>query len=90
MSSAPDGLAVVHQLTNRRLYQASARVLDAVVDELAHVRRRTGGGPDLPLGGPTPGDYDLDVDSVAAVAAYESALRTAVTIRQRSLAEFLA
>ena len=33
---------VVHRLSNRRLYQASARVLDAVADELAEVRARTG------------------------------------------------
>jgi hypothetical protein len=85
--SSDDRFAVVRDLTNRRLYQASARVLDAVADELAQVRARTGGGP-----APTvafPADYDIALGELATGAAYQASMRTAASIRQRSLAEFL-
>jgi hypothetical protein len=90
--------AVVHQLAHRRLTQASTRVLDAVTGELAEVRARTGStaSPDA-AGSPSMGstglglsaEFELGLRDVAVAAGYQASLRTAVTIRQRSLAEFL-
>jgi hypothetical protein len=90
--------AVVHQLAHRRLTQASTRVLDAVTGELAEVRARTGspgstGSLDA-AGSAASGlglsaEFELGLRDVAVAAGYQASLRTAVTIRQRSLAEFL-
>jgi hypothetical protein len=90
---------VVHQLSNRRLFQASARVLDSVTEELAEVRARTGSGPSAAdsygdLGADDWGigvsaEFELGLRDVAVGAAYQASMRTASTVRQRSLAEFL-
>src|SRR5450755_3058156 len=56
--------AIVVQLSNRRLFQASARVLDAVADELAQAMARTGDGPPIPAGGPTGGDHDYSLNEM--------------------------
>jgi hypothetical protein len=85
--------AVVVQLANRRLMQTSVRVLDAVADELAEVRARTGASPaatddewsSIGIGA----EFELGLRDVAVSAAYQASMRTAATIRQRSLAEFL-
>jgi hypothetical protein len=101
MSASADSHSVVHQLSNRRLFQASARVLDAVTEELAEVRARTGGGPtaaDYYAAGAGEADdwgigvsaeFELGLRDIAVGAAYQASMRTASTIRQRSLAEFL-
>jgi hypothetical protein len=89
-SAQPD--AVVVQLANRRLLQASSRVLDAVADELAEVRARTGAIPTVTDEWSSIGmtaEFELGLRDVAVSAAYQASMRTAVTIRQRSLAEFL-
>ncbi len=82
------GYGVVRQLTNRRLYQASARVLDVVSDEVALLRRATGDGPAGPLE-MTGSDYDLALEDVATSAALQVSMRTMSGVRQRSLADFL-
>jgi hypothetical protein len=83
---------VVHRLSNRRLFQASARVLDAVAEELAEVRARTGstaaGAVEWSVIGVS-AEFELGLRDVAVAAAYQASMRTATTIRQRSLAEFL-
>jgi hypothetical protein len=89
-SARPD--AVVVQLANRRLLQASMRVLDAVADELAEVRARTGAIPaatDEWSGIGVSAEFELGLRDVAVSAAYQASMRTAATIRQRSLADFL-
>jgi hypothetical protein len=86
------GYAVIHQLSNRRLFQASARVLDAVIDELAEVRARTGDASTASDGWPALGlseEFELGLRDVAVAAAYQASMRTASTVRQRSLNEFL-
>lgn len=83
---------VVHQLSNRRLYQACGRVLDAVTDELAEVRARTGAPATTEADWAGIGvseEFELGMRDVAVAAAYQASMRTAATIRQRSLAEFL-
>jgi hypothetical protein len=82
--------AVVHLLANRRLHQATARVLDSVAAELDAVRIRTGGGPAGMSG--LPGerdDFDQELRNATAAGAYQVSMRTGATIRQRSLSEFL-
>jgi len=85
--------AVVHYLTNRRLYLASARVLDAVADELAEVRARTGSGSfsasDEWAGIGVDAEFSAGMHDVSLAAAYQASMRTATTIRQRSLSDFL-
>jgi hypothetical protein len=81
--------AVVHQLNNRRLYRASGRVLDAVHDELAELRARTGEGSATALVEITGFDFEAASAELTEAAAYQASMRTATTIRQRSLMEFL-
>jgi hypothetical protein len=82
---------VVHQLSNRRLFQASGRVLDAVADELAEVRARTGNTPEQTTwsGIGISDEFELGTRDMAVTAAYQASMRTATTIRQRSLSDFL-
>jgi hypothetical protein len=83
---------VVHHLSNRRLYQACGRVLDAVAEEVAEVRARTGdaGGGDSGWSGlGRTEEFELGLRDVAVGAAYQASLRTSSTVRQRSLADFL-
>ncbi len=84
--------AVIHQLSNRRLFQASARVLDGVVDELSEVLARTG-TPSADNDGWTAlgltEEFELGLRDVAVAAAFQASMRTASTVRQRSLNEFL-
>ena len=101
MSASPEPHPVVHQLSNRRLFQAAARVLDSVTEELAEVRARTGSGPsaaddyaageygadDWGIG--VSAEFELGMRDIAVGAAYQASMRTAGTIRQRSLTEFL-
>lgn len=93
MTLEPHPYAVVHQLSNRRLLQASGRVLDAVTDELAEVRARTGASApttsDDWSGIGVSAEFELGMRDVAVAAAYQASMRTATTIRQRSLSEFL-
>ncbi len=91
MSAAQAGAhPVVHQLSNRRLFQACSRVLDAVAEELAEVRARTGStGPD-PSDLGSSEEFERGMREVSVAAAYQASMRTAATIKQRSLADFLA
>jgi hypothetical protein len=70
-------------------------VLDAVVEEVAEVRARTG---NVTAAAAAAGDwtgigisaeFELGLRDVALAAAFQASMRTATTIRQRSLAEFL-
>ena len=84
--------AVVHELSHRRLTQASARVLEAVTSELTEVRARTGAASPATTewaGMGLSAEFELGLRDVAVAAGYQASMRTAATIWQRSLAEFL-
>jgi hypothetical protein len=75
-------------LSNRRLLQACGRALDAVADETGEVRARTGNtGKRSDIGSDE--DFARGLREFSVAAACQASMRTAGTVKQRSLTDFL-